>query len=273
MLEALLVALAVVVLLTIAAAVAVFFQEAFGPGPAPALLTPKVAPPRRGAGLPDRPRNLANEFATSEARGNRAHPAAIMAVAVKGAISAVAARIAPPGPARRHKGCAHCRGQAILITAPEAMAIAEDLRQQCGPQALQGIRDRAQRCAGQGTATAPQAGALCPLLDAGGCCLVHATRPVFCRGRDIIGSMSDECSASGGDKSAPSAPLESLVAHLGEGMLIGLASALEDAHCDGRIYELNSALSAALGTPDSARRWTEGEPIFSACRTIEIPPR
>jgi hypothetical protein len=48
-------------------------------------------------------------------------------------------------------------------------------------------------------------------------------------------------------------------------MLAGLTTGLESAGLDGQVYELNSALSAALTTPDAAGRFARGEPVFTGC--------
>jgi hypothetical protein len=45
-------------------------------------------------------------------------------------------------------------------------------------------------------------------------------------------------------------------------MEIGVTRALKSAGLDANIYELNSALAAALETPDAAERWARGEQVF-----------
>lgn len=50
-----------------------------------------------------------------------------------------------------------------------------------------------------------------------------------------------------------------------EGVEEGLVRALDIAGLDGSVYELNSAVSAALSRPDAARRWLDGEAVFADC--------
>ena len=49
----------------------------------------------------------------------------------------------------------------------------------------------------------------------------------------------------------------------------GLCQGLESAGLDGNVYELNSALVAALDTPVGAERWAEGEGVFEQCKLYE----
>ena len=52
-------------------------------------------------------------------------------------------------------------------------------------------------------------------------------------------------------------------------MLVGLASALGEAHYERHIYELNGALAAALEDPDASQHWGKGEAVFAGCATID----
>lgn len=51
-----------------------------------------------------------------------------------------------------------------------------------------------------------------------------------------------------------------------EGVEEGLVRALDMAGIDGNVYELNSAVGAALRTPEAARRWLDGEAVFADCQ-------
>ncbi len=51
-----------------------------------------------------------------------------------------------------------------------------------------------------------------------------------------------------------------------EGVEEGLVRALDMAGIDGNVYELNSAVAAALRTPEAARRWLDGEAGFADCQ-------
>ncbi len=47
-----------------------------------------------------------------------------------------------------------------------------------------------------------------------------------------------------------------------QGIEMGLTRALKSAGLDANIYEINSALATALGSPDAAERWANGERVF-----------
>jgi hypothetical protein len=46
----------------------------------------------------------------------------------------------------------------------------------------------------------------------------------------------------------------------------GLRLAFERARLDARVFDGSAAIDLALAAPDTARRWTRGEPVFSAAR-------
>lgn len=93
--------------------------------------------------------------------------------------------------------------------------------------------------------------------------LTYRDRPLRCRPYHTgvalrrLGLSADD----GRDEATEMADARGIV----EGVEEGFASGLANAGLDNEVYELNAALSIALGKPDSTRRWLDGEAIFAAC--------
>lgn len=143
--------------------------------------------------------------------------------------------------------CEQDRAVAIGVTAPEALAIADQLRQHGAGEADQVLRRLAGIEAGE-----PM---LCPLLGADGRCLTYGSRPLACRGN--CGSCQGGCFTNGDEAEA-----------ISQGAEAGLSKALAEAGLDGHVYELNSALRVALQQSDAADQWSAGKDVFAGCRTL-----
>ena len=261
------------IFVTLASCFAMFIEVAFGPA---------VLPDRKDAGfvglpiltggnLHDWGKQLAFDIASKEANRKRNGNAAVaMASEVESAISKIVARMSSACRQVDSKVCSSCRCDVIPLTAPEALAIADDLRQRCSAHTIENIRARARRnlqsnvrAPGQESPTASDG--ICPLYDVDdGSCLAHPVRPVYCRGRVVVSNVSSTMASPAADRTE-----DSFATTLGEGMLVGLASALGEAHYGQRIYELNGALAAALEDPDASRHWVQGEAVFASCATID----
>jgi hypothetical protein len=261
------------VLVSMALCFAIFIQVAFGPTVLPVRKDAGLVglPILTGGNLHDWGKQLALDIASKEANRKRSGNAAVaMASEVESAISKVVARMSSACRQVDHKICSSCRCDVIPLTAPEALAIAEDLRQRCSARTIESIRARARRnlqsnvrAPGQEVPTASDG--ICPLYGVDdGCCLAHAARPVYCRGRDVVSNVSSTIASPAAERVE-----DSFAANLGEGMLVGLASALGEAHYEQHIYELNSALAAALEDPDASRHWVDNEAVFAGCATID----
>lgn len=141
----------------------------------------------------------------------------------------------------------------IAVTPPEVLAIAEQLRHTFPDTEVQRIREKASRSARLARGlTAEQyalAGIPCPLLVGRDGCLTFESRPMHCRnGCFESGAGGNRCDCKAAEQ--------------GAGIARGLAAA--GLECDR--YELNAALATALSSPDIARQWAAGEPVFSGCR-------
>ena len=148
----------------------------------------------------------------------------------------------------------------IGVTAPEALAIADNVRTQlnatevgriCGVATSNAVRTEAMN--GEQYAAAELT---CPLLTNDGTCAAYPYRPLFCR---------TDCAVCGGDDSAePQRRVSS--SSLALGIERGLSKSLSAAGVDANRYELNSALLVALDAPDVSERWASGEPVFAGCK-------
>ncbi len=166
--------------------------------------------------------------------------------------------------------CPSCRHQMIGVTAPEVLAIADEVRRTKSKRETQRIRNRAAKTTKAATGLNheqyEQAQIVCPLLDNDNSCAAFDSRPLHCRGWCLFsGEDGDRCLLGSGDAGS----LDSHAYTVGRGMEKGLSQGLESAGLDGNVYELNSALNTALDTPDAAVRWAEGKPVFSGCRSYE----
>lgn len=241
-----------------------FFQVAFS-GPRPGVASASRLPLLAGEDL----KRWATEFAhcivaeQTRTGRNAATPAAI-ATAVTRGTSQVLERTHGSRRAHSDLRCLSGRRELIAVTAPEALAIAEELRQRSGPLADQvqsrarANSDRLSRLSDDELSTAAVD---CPLASESGECITFAARPLYCRGR------CPECVAAGKPcQGEQPNVIGDFASTLGAGVTAGLTTGLDAAGLDGQLYELNSALSVALDAPQAAARWAAGEPVFAGCR-------
>ena len=107
-----------------------------------------------------------------------------------------------------------------------------------------------------------KAGHSFPLLDKNGSCTVYGVRPIACRAwYSLSADACDDCYLA--DHICNKIPLDDHAYQIGQGVRSGLARSLNDQGLDGNVYQLNSALSTALDTPDAAERWARGEDVFA----------
>lgn len=195
------------------------------------------------------------------ARASR-QAAVALAQEVEAEVSQVIERSLPAASLVPAPACSDSSPQTILVTAPETLAIVDELEQHVSPRELRRIRQRAQSNLQQLSQAPAEANAatVCPLLADDGRCAIFAARPLDCRGR-----CCPNCDQPGGAERAAGAASQSFAATFGAGISAGLSEGLTKAGFDGRRYELNRALVEVLGTPEAGRRWLRGEAVFTAC--------
>jgi hypothetical protein len=203
------------------------------------------------------------------AAGRNATTAARVVDAVAAGATPAMLPLARPAEAERVIPCPEAGQGTIGVTAPEILQIAEHLRQTCSRRDLECIRARALAAATGPVISSPVTPASCALQgDDSVCCAYHA-RPLRCRplhAMAIAHSMGERRADPG--EQAAAGEYERTIAR---GLEDGLKRALRSAHLDSTVYELNSALAVALGTPDAAVRWAQGENVFASCATPTAP--
>jgi hypothetical protein len=185
---------------------------------------------------------------------------------IEGLTSEVIEAWRPPASRGPSAQCSECNRQVVAVTAPEAIAIVDHLRQRLSGQAVVEIRKKAESNAQRSNAGGLQDNgteAVCPLLSKGDCCVSFESRPVYCRGRCVECRNDDSLDADFGGRNS------GFAAVVGDGVSDGLRRGLTSAGWDGQLYELNEALVRALDVPDAADRWVQGEAVFQSCRQLQ----
>lgn len=251
-----------VVLAVLAVGAAAFFKEAF------ASSASKSG--KRAAGGPQLPllagealRRWAAELAQNVVARYSALPksgqnAVALAQEIESEASQVLDRSLPNNAVSRWAQCNDCKSEPIRITAPEALAIAEELRHSLPPYEAQRIYERAKSNVQLG-ASEPAEAPGCPLLAEGGRCSVFAVRPLHCRGR-----CCPQCDAPREEASSTAVSANQFAATFGEGLSEGFSQGLTAAGLDGGSYELNRALVEAIEEPNALDRFVRGEPFIAA---------
>jgi len=246
------------VLLTASALGLVFLQEAFAPSAGtasartPGLRLPLMSGEALRSWATGWARKIASDFV---ARPRGPNTAVALARELESETSRLIERSLPEAAADRDSHCRECSMQPIRVTAPEALAMVDELQRHASSSDLRRVYARAQNNLRQQSFASP---AICPLLADDEHCSVFAARPLYCRshcGADCVmapDSRSEQPSAS------------QVVMTLGEGVSDGLTQALEAAHLDGRCYELNHAVVQAVDVANVAARWARGEQAFEA---------
>lgn len=172
-------------------------------------------------------------------------------------------------PRSKAQNCSSRCHEMIGVTGPEALAIADELMRNQSRSTVEKIRERAranaERASGLNHTQFPIAKLTCPLFTSDGRCATFESRPLYCRGQ------CPECTGGPGCERVTQGISESQVfaATVGQGVMAGLTSGLASSGLDNHVYELNSALTAALSKPDAAACWAQGDPVFSGCKEYE----
>ncbi len=172
-------------------------------------------------------------------------------------------------PERDHRacraGCAFCCYlPVVLVTAAEAVYLADWLHTHCSTEELAAIQQRlAERLQQQTTATSAtpvQIRPPCALLQDNHC-LAYPARPLKCRGWNSVRLEACE-QAYGRSQSSQQVPVDAYAFVMGNAVLTGLSESATQAVFDGTTYDLTWALARALEIPDAVQRWRKGERLF-----------
>lgn len=159
------------------------------------------------------------------------------------------------------RGCGWCCHQPVLITMPEAIAIAAWLADTLDAGELAQARaivdqrvEAVRRCSS--SADYLRERLPCAFLAADGSCGVHQARPLICRSYHSL--SAEACAAKHRDRAAPNPPIDGVSHMAGNGVVHGLDDALREAGLDAGLFELHHAVQRALAEPDAAARWGAG---------------
>ena len=178
-------------------------------------------------------------------------------------------------PERDHRacraGCAFCCYlPVVLVTAAEAVYLADWLHTHCSAEELVAIQQRlAERLQQQTTAAFPsQVQPPCALLQDNHC-LAYPARPLKCRGWNSVRLEACE-QAYGRSQSPQRVPVDAYAFVMGNAVLNGLSESATQAGLDGTTYDLTYALARALEIPDAVQRWWKGERLFDTPQSAKI---
>lgn len=179
---------------------------------------------------------------------------------------------APPGSVACHAGCDHCCYQVVGVTPPEALAIADHLKQTLPAEEFERVRaridERFERGRGLSSAERFSPDHPCVFLEGGGCS-VYEVRPLSCRGMNSLDA--GECAARLRD---PAVRAEFLAVGRGghsylepiggaQAISAGLQLGLAELHqLDMRPLELAHAMHLLLHDEQMAAAWLRGERPF-----------
>lgn len=170
-------------------------------------------------------------------------------------------------------GCAWCCYLQVSVTAPEAVLVAEYLRQSLSAEALAAVTARVVGLDAVTRGMTPQERIElrrpCALL-VDNRCSVYEARPIMCRGWNSVDAAQCE-GAIVQAESVLGVEQNALIRQAAAGVEHGLLAATGEAGLAAQPLELTAALRIALETPDAAARWASGEDLFHAA--AEPPPR
>lgn len=166
-------------------------------------------------------------------------------------------------------GCAFCCYlPVVLVTAAEAVRLADWLHTHCSPEELTALRQRLADRNRQNTTSATTSSTRAPLpcaLLQDNHCMAYPVRPLKCRGWTSL--RREDCEQAYGPGQSPSqVPVDAYAFVVGNAVLNGLSDSVTHAGLDGTSYDLTSALARVLETPNVMQRWRNGERLCAASR-------
>lgn len=168
------------------------------------------------------------------------------------------------------KGCNFCCHSTVTASAPEVFRVARLVQAQeaTSPAGTSAVGARAKA---RSAATLEALLSLrdpCPLLIDGNCS-VYDGRPMGCR--QFLSTDVEGCRTAfqRGSNDLPFIPAAANAGLIVRSLLMGAASSLQ-LKVDN--YELSSALTIALATPDAEARWLAGEDVLGSAQKVTLAP-
>jgi hypothetical protein len=176
-------------------------------------------------------------------------------------VRGVTQAVPPDQPIACRAGCAYCCHLKVLVTAPEAIHLAEWLGARLNDEGLEELRERVaatdDRTYGMSAAERAAAKVPCPLL-VDGLCVAHDARPLGCRGGNSYDADMCRRLFEGSAAEADFRFYRPQVA-INEALRAGLSVAASANQLDGTLLELVAALRVLLSHPSEADEWGEGQ--------------
>jgi hypothetical protein len=218
-------------------------------------------------------RALTSELRRPVPRARTTEAAADAAAWSEELTSAIAEIVPPDEPIACGPGCAYCCNLKVVVSAPEAIQIAEWLRARLDDGALADLRTRVvatdDRTHGMTVEQRLKARIPCPLL-ASDLCFVHEVRPLACRGGNSYDADVCRQSIETPGSAAEFRFYRPQVA-INESLRAGMSTAATANQLDGSILELIAALRLLLVRPELADEWGAGRrDALSAARDREF---
>lgn len=165
------------------------------------------------------------------------------------------------------KGCSHCCSQMVIISAPEAFYVAQQLRSR--PETAAAVAEISRLTGAMSLEERLGRDIFCPMLkDA--ICSIYAARPLGCRG--FVSTSLEACLAAFTRGEVPNIPMPNDAISVLYGCRMLLIAALRLAGLKDSNYEMNGAVAAVLAHEDAERRWLRGEDIFAGLAATPPPP-
>lgn len=240
-------------------------------------MSPAERPPLHESEAPDSTAGLAGFIRSAERRTTAEALAtdrdAVSLDALLGGAAAFASQLtdAMRGENRVHEriacqaGCGWCCHVQVVVSAAEAIHVADFLRRTRAPDELAEVRERLARLdeRTRGLSREERADTRLPCaLMVDFSCSVHLARPLRCRSWNSLDV--ERCKAELAEPRGSHLEIESVQWEVTRAVAAGLADGIVDHGLDGARLELTAAVRIALETPDAEARWLRGEPVFAA---------
>ena len=167
------------------------------------------------------------------------------------------------------KGCGYCCCQPVLVSAPEAFFIADQIHEKSDSRTA--IATAAKELVGRAPDGPIREWLRCPLLE-NQACSIYAARPLACHA--FVSVKLEACLAAFVDHGPPDIPMPADNVSLLYGCRMLLFAAQRLIGRPDHTYEMNQAVTIVLATDKAEARWLGGEDLFAGLENkTPIPPQ
>ncbi len=174
------------------------------------------------------------------------------------------------------KGCSWCCHQTVMVTAPEALLVAQYIRERFDAETIASLRDRiagnAAEIDGLSNDDRLDRGLACVFLQDGDCS-IYPARPLPCRGgfsedADYCQSLLENREETQAAVAAGTLDGKFLIVPkmLFDSAQVGMAAAVRNDGLNADPIELTAAVAIALSDPDITEKWLNGWPVFESAK-------